>query len=67
MENLMELERVLSDIEFLSDTFSAIHIANQNRMISLPEDALAIPTEALKKYILRAKEINTELLMQKVQ
>ena len=66
MENLLELERVLTDLELLADTFTALNIANQNEMFLLPDGALAIPAEELQKHVSCAKKLHAALLKQAV-
>ncbi len=62
MDKLIELERVLDNLDFLADTFCAIDLANQNRAFSLPECALTLPAEMLKTYTEKAKTLYAELL-----
>ncbi len=62
MDTLMELERVLDNLDFLADTLCAIDLANQNRAFSLPECALTLPAEMMKTYMEKARSLYTELL-----
>ncbi|MBQ2840931.1 MAG: hypothetical protein II996_06915 [Oscillospiraceae bacterium] len=62
MNELAELEHILTDIDCLADTFLAMDIANQTDALSLPECSLTVPAEALKKYAKSALELHTKLL-----
>ena len=62
MDKLNELETVLSDIEFLADTFGAMDIVNQINTLDLPRCALTVPAEILKRRAERARELQNELL-----
>lgn len=66
MNELFELERILTDIDCLADTFLAIDTANQTEALMLPVYALSVPAEVLKHRIQRAKELQITLLRGKV-
>ena len=66
MNELAELEHILTDIDCLADTFLAIDIANQADMFELPQNSLSLPAQMLKTNAERARVLHEMLLTQKV-
>lgn len=62
MDNLVELEKILDNIVFLSDTFLALELAMQNNSCVIPANALTVPNEMLKEYSKSACRLCGELI-----
>lgn len=65
MEKIYELENVLTEIEYLADTFCALDIANRSGNVELPRSALSVPADSLKLNVGKAREIYESILNEK--